>query len=180
MSLLQLIYLSQETAPLTSRELTELVAHSSRANEPRRITGALYYGGGLFIQAIEGYQSDVLRLYTKIPDDPRAVAAYERGKKHFYQKRGQLNMACADCHKFYSGNMVRADLLSPALGHLTHFPVYRSKWGGIGTTHRRYGGCNKQVRAKPYKAQSAEYRALEYFHTYMSNGLVVNGPGARK
>ena len=71
MSLLQLIYLSQETAPLTSRELTELVAHSSRANEPRRITGALYYGGGLFIQAIEGYQSDVLRLYTKILDDPR-------------------------------------------------------------------------------------------------------------
>ena len=116
----------------------------------------------------------------KIPDDPRALAAYERGKKHFYQKRGQLNMACADCHKFYSGNMVRADLLSPALGHLTHFPVYRSKWGGLGTTHRRYGGCNKQVRAKDYPAQSEEYRALEYFHTYMSNGLAVNGPGARK
>ncbi len=55
-----------------------------------------------------------------------------------------------------------------------------SKRGGIGTTHRRYGGCNKQVRAKPFKAQSAEYRALEYFHTYMSNGLIVNGPGARK
>jgi sulfur-oxidizing protein SoxA len=116
----------------------------------------------------------------KIPNDPRALAAYERGKKHFYQKRGQLNMACADCHKFYSGNMIRADLLSPALGHLTHFPVYRSKWGGLGTTHRRYGGCNKQVRAKPFPAQSEEYRALEYFHTYMSNGLAVNGPGARK
>jgi sulfur-oxidizing protein SoxA len=116
----------------------------------------------------------------KIPDDPRALAAYERGKKHFYTKRGQLNMACADCHKFYAGNMVRADLLSPALGHLTHFPVYRSKWGGLGTAHRRYGGCNKQVRAKPFPAQSEEYRALEYFHTYMSNGLAVNGPGARK
>ena len=115
-----------------------------------------------------------------IPDDPRALAAYERGKKHFYQKRGQLNMACADCHKFYSGNKIRADLQSPALGHLTHFPVYRSKWGGLGTTHRRYGGCNKQVRAKPFPAQSEEYRALEYFHTYMSNGLAVNGPGARK
>ena len=116
----------------------------------------------------------------KVPNDPRALAAYERGKKHFYQKRGQLNMACADCHKFYSGNKIRADLLSPALGHLTHFPVYRSKWGGLGTTHRRYGGCNKQVRAKPFPAQSEEYRALEYFHTYMSNGLAVNGPGARK
>ena len=132
------------------------------------------------VSAYMAYTSRGNVFNIKIPDDPRAVAAYERGKKHFYQKRGQLNMACADCHKFYAGNMVRADLLSPALGHLTHFPVYRSKWGGMGTTHRRYGGCNKQVRAKPYKSQSAEYRALEYFHTYMSNGLVVNGPGARK
>jgi sulfur-oxidizing protein SoxA len=132
------------------------------------------------ISAYMAYTSRGNVFDIKIPDDPRAVAAYERGKKHFYQKRGQLNMACADCHKFYAGNYIRADLLSPALGQLTHFPVYRSKWGGIGTTHRRYGGCNKQVRAKPFKAQSAEYRALEYFHTYMSNGLVVNGPGARK
>jgi sulfur-oxidizing protein SoxA len=132
------------------------------------------------ISAYMAYTSRGNVFDIKIPDDPRALAAYERGKKHFYQKRGQLNMACADCHKFYSGNMVRADLLSPALGHLTHFPVYRSKWGGLGTTHRRYGGCNAQVRAKPYPAQGEEYRALEYFHTYMSNGLAVNGPGARK
>jgi sulfur-oxidizing protein SoxA len=132
------------------------------------------------ISAYMAYTSRGNVFDIKIPDDPRALAAYERGKKHFYQKRGQLNMACADCHKFYSGNMVRADLLSPALGHLTHFPVYRSKWGGLGTTHRRYGGCNDQVRAKPYPAQGEEYRALEYFHTYMSNGLAVNGPGARK
>ncbi len=132
------------------------------------------------ISAYMAYTSRGKVFDIKIPDDPRAVAAYERGKKHFYQKRGQLNMACADCHKFYAGYKVRADLLSPALGQLTHFPVYRSKWGGMGTAHRRYGGCNKQVRAKPYKAQSAEYRALEYFHTYMSNGLEVNGPGARK
>jgi len=115
-----------------------------------------------------------------IPDDPRALEAYERGKRHFYSKRGQLNMSCADCHVNNSGNKIRADLLSPALGHVSHFPVYRSKWGGLGTLHRRYGGCNKQVRAKPYKAQSDEYRALEYFHSYMGNGLEINGPGARK
>jgi sulfur-oxidizing protein SoxA len=132
------------------------------------------------ISAYMAYTSRGNTFNIVVPDDERAVAAYERGKRHFYAKRGQLNMACADCHKFYSGNKIRADLLSPALGQLTHFPVYRSKWGGLGTTHRRYGGCNKQVRAKPFKSQSAEYRALEYFHTYMSNGLQVNGPGARK
>jgi len=132
------------------------------------------------ISAYMAYTSRGNKIDIKIPDDPRAIAAYQKGKEFFYAKRGQLNMSCADCHQHYAGNKVRADLLSPALGQLTHFPVYRSKWGGLGTTHRRYGGCNGQVRAKPFKAQSAEYRALEYFHTYMSNGLVVNGPGARK
>ena len=132
------------------------------------------------ISAYMAYTSRGNKTNVKIPSDPAAMAAYERGKNHFYAKRGQLNMSCADCHQWNAGNRIRADLLSPALGHTTHFPVYRSKWGALGTLHRRYGGCNKQVRFKPFKAQSDEYKALEYFHTYMSNGLELNGPGARK
>lgn len=132
------------------------------------------------ISAYMAFTSRGKKTNVVIPNDPAALAAYEKGKQHFYAKRGQLNMACADCHVYNAGNRVRADILSPALGHTTHFPVYRSKWGGLGTIHRRYGGCNKQVRFKPFKAQSEEYRDLEYFHTYMSNGLVMNGPGARK
>ena len=116
----------------------------------------------------------------KIPHDQRALDAYEKGKVFYYARRGQLNMACAHCHIDNAGNKIRADILSPALGHLSHFPVYRSKWGGLGTTHRRFGGCNKQVRAKPFKAQSDQYRNLEYFLTYMGNGIPWNGPGARK
>ena len=174
----------RQNYPFFDTDRGEVITLELAINECRTTNGekALKWKKGP-IADISAYMASTSRgkiFDIKIPDDPRALAAYERGKKHFYQKRGQLNMACADCHKFYSGNMVRADLLSPALGHLTHFPVYRSKWGGLGTTHRRYGGCNKQVRAKPFPAQSEEYRALEYFHTYMSNGLAVNGPGARK
>jgi sulfur-oxidizing protein SoxA len=132
------------------------------------------------ISAYMAYTSRGNKTNVVVPGDEGAMAAYTRGKNHYYAKRGQLNMSCADCHLWNAGNRIRADLLSPALGQTTHFPVYRSKWGGIGTLHRRYGGCNKQVRAKPYKPQSDEYQALEYFHTYMSNGLVMNGPGARK
>jgi len=144
------------------------------------------------IAAISAYMastSNGKEISVEIPNDPRALAIYERGKQHFYAKRGQLNMACANCHKDNAGNRIRADTLSPALGHLTHFPVWRLKWagrssddtlGGFGTVHRRYGGCNKQVRAKPFPAQSDEYRALEYFHTYMSNGIAVNAPSSRK
>jgi sulfur-oxidizing protein SoxA len=113
-------------------------------------------------------------------DDPRALRAYEDGKKFYYTRRGQLNFSCAHCHLQNAGMILRTETLSPALGHTTHFPVYRSKWGTVGTLHRRFSGCNKQVRAKPFKAHGDEYRNLEYFLTYMSNGLPLNGPGARK
>jgi len=145
------------------------------------------------ISAYMSFNSRGNKMNVKIPNDPRAMAMYERGKRHFYAKRGQLNFSCADCHVYNSGNMARGNLLSPAIGHVTHFPVWRKKWAkaseakgkrgptrGFGTIQRRYGGCNKQVRAKPFKAQQDEYNALEYFHTYMSNGLEVNGPSLRQ
>ncbi len=132
------------------------------------------------ISAYMAYTSRGNKINVDVSADEGALAAYDRGKAHFYSKRGQLNMSCADCHQWNAGNRIRADLLSPALGHTSHFPVYRSKWGGLGTIQRRYSGCNKQVRAKPYKVQQDEYNTLEYFHTFVSNGLELNGPGARK
>jgi len=113
-------------------------------------------------------------------DDPKALAAYEKGKHIYFARRGQLNFSCASCHAGNSGNRLRTEILSPAFGQTTHWPVYRSKWGDMGTLDRRFAGCFKQVRAKPYKAQGEEYRDLEYFLTYMNNGLPLNGPASRK
>lgn len=113
-------------------------------------------------------------------DQPAALTAYEDGKRFYYSKRGQLNFACADCHVTSVGLRVRADRLSASLGHPTHFPVYRSKLGGMITLHQRFAGCIRDVRAKPLDLQSPEYRNLEFFLAYMSNGLTINGPGARK
>ena len=149
------------------------------------------------ISAYMAYTSRDKKMNVIVPNDKRALKIYNTGKRHFYAKRGQLNMSCADCHMYNSGLNARTNLLSPALGHVTHFPVYRKKWeaksggnpalGGFGTIQRRYGGCNKQVRAKPLNKgkkwkfkQHPEYVALEYFHSYMSNGIRVNGPGIRE
>jgi len=119
-------------------------------------------------------------IEIEIPDDPRALAAYEAGKRFYYSKRGQLNFACSDCHVSSAGAWIRADHLSASLGHPSHFPVYRSKLGRLISLHSRFYGCVRDVRARPFEEQSPEYRNLEYFLTYMSNGLLVNGPGARK
>ena len=181
----------RQNYPYFSTKRNEVVTLELAINECRKKNGEKPLkwkkGAMTHLTAYMAYKSRGKKGNVKIVNSAESMKWYERGKKHFYAKRGQLNMSCADCHYHNAGNKIRADILSPALGHTSHFPVYRNKWSlvsktgdGMGTLHRRYGGCNKQVRAKPFKAQSEEYRALEYFHTSMSNGLTMNGPGIRK
>jgi L-cysteine S-thiosulfotransferase len=115
----------------------------------------------------------------KIPDDPRALAAYQKGEEYFYTRRGQLNFSCASCHVQSAGEHIRTEVLAPALGLIAAMPIYRSEWGGMGTTSRRFITCNSQVRAVPLAPEDELYRDVEYFLSYMSNGLPVSGPGAR-
>jgi L-cysteine S-thiosulfotransferase len=115
----------------------------------------------------------------KIPNDPRALEAYENGKRYFYTRRGQLNFSCATCHVQSPGEHIRAEVLAPALGIMNAMPIYRSEWSGMGTTSRRFLTCNSQTRAVPLEPQSDEYRDLEYYLSYVSNGLPISGPGAR-
>jgi sulfur-oxidizing protein SoxA len=111
--------------------------------------------------------------------DPDLVKEYEYGKHYFWSKRGQLNFSCADCHVHSAGKFIGGNILSASLGHGTGFPVYRNSWGGLGTLHRRYGGCNEQVRAAKLKPQSREYKALELYETYMGTGLPLTAPSNR-
>jgi L-cysteine S-thiosulfotransferase len=115
----------------------------------------------------------------KIPDDPRALEAYQNGKRYFYTRRGQLNFSCATCHVQNPGERMRAEILAPALGILNAMPIYRSEWGGMGTISRRFTTCNSQIRGVPLEPQADEYRDLEYYLSYVSNGLPIAGPGAR-
>lgn len=133
------------------------------------------------LTAYLAFEARGTKVDVRVPDDqPGALAAYESGKRFYYSKRGQLNFACADCHVTSAGQWVRADRLSATIGHTTHFPVYRSKLGGMISLQKRFAGCIRDVRAKPFELQSTQYRNLEYFLSYMSNGLEWNGPGARK
>jgi L-cysteine S-thiosulfotransferase len=144
---------------------------------------ALEYGGDemLSLTAYISFMSRGKTINVSVPeDDPRALDAYEDGKRFYYSKRGQLNFSCSDCHVTSVGHYIRADRLSASLGHPTHFPAYRSKTGGMVSLHQRFFGCVRDARARPFDLQSREFRNLEYFLSYMSNGLELNGPGARK
>jgi sulfur-oxidizing protein SoxA len=125
------------------------------------------------------YQSRGEIIDITVPNE-KALDAYQQGKKFYFTRRGQLNFACFHCHFDNAGKKLRTESLGPALGQTTGWPTYRNKWGALGPLHRRYIGCNKQVRAAPFEAQSETYRNLEYFHTHMNNGLPINGPAVRR
>lgn len=109
-----------------------------------------------------------------------ALDAYQQGKEFYYTKRGYLNNSCATCHVQGAGNRVRTEVLHPALGEVTHWPNFRLKWDHLATLHKRISRCHRDQGAKRFQAQDPRYRNVEYYMTYMSNGLPVNGPGVRK
>ncbi len=171
--------------PSFDEEAGDVVTLPLAINDCRVLGGAAAWefsdANMIDLTAYLAYEARGRKIDVRIPpDQPGALAAYEAGKRFYYTKRGQLNFACADCHVTSIGQYVRADRLGPSLGHPTHFPVYRSKLGGMISLHQRFYGCVRDVRAKPFALQSAEYRNVEFFLSYMSNGLEINGPGARK
>ena len=110
---------------------------------------------------------------------PGMLKAYERGRQFFWARRGQLNFSCATCHVENAGKFIRGNVVSAALGHGVGFPAYRAKFGHLITLDKRYMGCNKKVRAAPFKPESAQYRDLEVYETYMDTGLPLDAPSYR-
>jgi sulfur-oxidizing protein SoxA len=109
-------------------------------------------------------------------DGPMAEWA-DKGKKIYYTRVGQLDMSCANCHENNFGNYIRADHLSQ--GQSNGFPLYRLKWQKSGSIHRRFKGCMKNIRAKPYKAGSDEFLALELYVASRGQGMTVETPAVR-
>ena len=120
-------------------------------------------------------QSRGMPVNVKI--DGPAAPFFEKGKEFYYQRRGQLDMACSNCHMDYPDTMIRANRLSQ--GHANGFPTYRLKWQKLGSLHRRFRGCNKQVRAEPYGYGSDEYTNLELFLGWRDKDLPIETPAVR-
>ena len=68
--LVRLLYASRVADP--SASTTEDILSQSRSHNPAcGITGILCYGGGIFLQALEGGRAQVSDLYGHIQKDPR-------------------------------------------------------------------------------------------------------------
>lgn len=134
------------------------------------------------LPSILAYMAETSRgkpIDIQVPDDERALAAYQEGKRLYFTRRGPRAFACYHCHWEAAGSKLRGNELSPARGQGGNFPAYRSKWGAFGPIQRRYKGCMNNVGAKPLKPGGDDMNKLEYFHRRISNGLPYNAPNNR-
>lgn len=109
--------------------------------------------------------------------DGDAAPYFEQGKEMYYTRYGQLDMACSHCHEDNYGNYIRADHLSQ--GQTNGFPTYRLKWQGVGSVHRRFKGCMKNIRAKPFNVGEEEFLSLELYTSWRGQGLPIETPAVR-
>lgn len=109
--------------------------------------------------------------------DGAAAPYWEKGKELYYTRVGQLDMSCSNCHEDNYDVMIRADHLSQ--GQINGFPTYRLKNAKMNTTHARFKGCMKNIRAQPFKDGGDEFKALELYVASRGNGLTVETPSVR-
>ena len=69
--LVRLLYVSRAVSPDNDEAIHAILAAARQHNLNNGITGILCYGGGVFVQAIEGGRQAVNRLYNHIIEDPR-------------------------------------------------------------------------------------------------------------
>jgi sulfur-oxidizing protein SoxA len=103
---------------------------------------------------------------------------WDRGRKEYYTRTGQLNLACASCHEASMGKHIRADHLSQ--GQANGFPTYRLKQADMVSLHNRLRGCIRDTRAEMPKPFSDELMALEVYVTWRGTGLSVETPAVRQ
>ncbi|MCY4147859.1 MAG: sulfur oxidation c-type cytochrome SoxA [Gammaproteobacteria bacterium] len=117
-------------------------------------------------------------------DDEKLKALYREGYRIFWSRQGQYNYSCASCHVQNAGNTLAGELISPALGHTTAFPVYsqtRASQTGNGwvTLREQYQQCISRMGAASPHLGDQRLLALEVFQTMNDVSIPLKAPQSR-
>jgi L-cysteine S-thiosulfotransferase len=99
------------------------------------------------------------------------------GKQLYFQRIGQLNLSCAQCHDERAGLKLAGSTIPQ--GHPTAYPIYRLEWQGMGSLQRRLRNCMSGVRAEQYPYGSKELTQIELFLMQRASGMTIESPGIR-
>jgi len=129
----------------------------------------------LSLTAYIAYQSKGMPIAIK--ETPENKSAMQKGRQSFYQRMGQLNLSCAQCHEDRAGLKLGGSPIPQ--GHPNAYPIYRLEWQTLGSLQRRLRNCMSGVRAQQYEYGSPEMAQLELFLAWRARGLPLESPGVR-
>ena len=97
--LVRLLYVSRALDPDASAATDSILAVAREHNMANGITGILCYGGGIYLQAIEGGRNQVNNLYAQIVSDKRHTDVVLLNYEEIAERRfggwtmGQVNLS---------------------------------------------------------------------------------------
>ena len=131
--------------------------------------------------ALLSLESHVARQSRGLPieaaGDARLAPFRERGRALFFQRIGQLGLACAQCHDHHAGQRLGGNVIPQ--GHPTGYPIYRLQWQGMGSLQRRLRNCMTGVRAEPFPFGAQELTELELYLKQRAAGMAMDAPAVR-
>lgn len=129
----------------------------------------------LALTAYVAFQSKGMPIAVR--ETPENKSAMQKGRKTFYERMGQLNLSCAQCHEERAGLKLGGAVIPQ--GHPNAYPIYRLEWQTLGSLERRLRNCMSGVRAQQFDYGSSEMAQLELFLAARARGLPLESPGVR-
>lgn len=130
----------------------------------------------LALTAYVARQSHGSRIDVSVEGPARPV--FEQGRRIYFERQGQLNLACTHCHDANWGRTLLAEKVSQ--GHPADWPAYRLEWQTLGSLQRRLRACYFGVRADLPPFGSPDLLALELYLAARAQGLPLSVPGVRR
>jgi sulfur-oxidizing protein SoxA len=130
----------------------------------------------LGLTALVARQSNGLPISVDVSGP--AAATYERGRSLYFERQGQLNLACTNCHDANVGKTLLVEPISQ--GQPADWPAYRLEWQSLGSLQRRLRACYFGVRAEMPAFGSDDLVSLELYLAARARELGSTVPGVRR
>ena len=101
----------------------------------------------------------------------------QKGKKEYFRRRGQMNLACTSCHDANAGKKLGGETVSE--GEPNGYPTYRLRWQTLGSLERRLRACFSGVHAEMPAYGDPVLLELEAYLAWRGRGLPIEAPAVR-
>ncbi|MGZ5038619.1 MAG: sulfur oxidation c-type cytochrome SoxA [Usitatibacter sp.] len=160
--------------PQYDSRLKRVVTLETAVNQCRKTHGQALYepADPATMGAVTAYVRSLAasqKIAVRVPQ--AAAEKFEDGRRLYFTRLGQRNFACASCHLQNAGRHYGDTAISPAIGQAARWPFIRE--GAAITLQARMRECLERMGAAPFAAGSEELNHLEYFLSYLSNGVPI-------